>query len=372
MALKTKIEPQRSRLSKNLSQSQYDIPSPRLKVARSLKSCAERMGPSLSPDREASKDSSGVNEGHVVVLAWSLFRRGAHNGWVNGMFPANVELFNWITPGYIEMCSPQYPSKDTSGFYFECLTEADTGIPVRFYHIHGSGFRTWIADAHKGQALGVGMFCQRLCEKLTGYCLIETSRRLKDLSPYDHLRRFFRLCTIHFKRYIHELWNSLPADIISAMYSLISSEPLPDFDGTCKIISKGGPKAKAWLKDKIDAKFVIAAIYRPHSLISLIHWLASPPSTNGNEQSHRSINRDGILLTLLGGICRALQYDFRSMATDYRRSQTSINRQVAVQRRVQDKKSPSKKAQKKSIVTHPQHQSLSSTMPGNVNSQNVV
>jgi hypothetical protein len=34
------------------------------------------------------------------------------------------------------------------------IAEADTGIPVRFHHLHGQGFKTWIADAHKGQALG--------------------------------------------------------------------------------------------------------------------------------------------------------------------------------------------------------------------------
>ena len=34
------------------------------------------------------------------------------------------------------------------------IVEVDTGVPARFYHIHGEGFKTWIADAHKGQALG--------------------------------------------------------------------------------------------------------------------------------------------------------------------------------------------------------------------------
>ncbi|KJA20386.1 hypothetical protein HYPSUDRAFT_1092632 [Hypholoma sublateritium FD-334 SS-4] len=37
---------------------------------------------------------------------------------------------------------------------FEIATE-DTGQPVQFHHIHGAGFQTWIADAHKGQALGL-------------------------------------------------------------------------------------------------------------------------------------------------------------------------------------------------------------------------
>jgi hypothetical protein len=93
-----------------------------------------------------------------------------------------------------------------------------------------------------------------------------------------------------------------------------------------------------------DARFVIPAIYHPASLIPLNHWLASPSSTNGNEQPHQNINRDGIDLTLLEGIMRRMHYDFRAMtsimlhktqgiyghnqySTDYRRSQTSISQQ---------------------------------------------
>jgi hypothetical protein len=38
------------------------------------------------------------------------------------------------------------------------ITTHDTGIPVRFQHIHGEGFRVWIQDAHKGQALGAPNF----------------------------------------------------------------------------------------------------------------------------------------------------------------------------------------------------------------------
>jgi len=42
---------------------------------------------------------------------------------------------------------------------FEFAT-LDTGLPPRFAHIHGYGFLLWIADSHKGQALGTSMvFC---------------------------------------------------------------------------------------------------------------------------------------------------------------------------------------------------------------------
>ncbi|KAF8955028.1 hypothetical protein BDZ97DRAFT_1634183, partial [Flammula alnicola] len=193
------------------------------------------------------------------------------------------------------------------------IAQADTGLPVQFYHIHGHRFRTWIADAHKGQALGAGRFCQKLCEALDGFCSLESVRRpLRDLTPYDHLRRFLWLCTIHFKRNIHEIRKFISPEVAAAMYSLSSSQ-MHDIEKAFEIINAGGPKARAWLKDKLDAKFVLPAIYQPRSLIPLEVWLASPPTTNGNEQGHRNIMRDGIGLTLLGGIMRGLQHDFRIM-----------------------------------------------------------
>jgi len=64
-------------------------------------------------------------------------------------------------------------------------------------------------------------------------------------------------------------------------------------------------------------------------------------TTNSNEQAPRSINQDGIELTLLGDVMQRMQYDFHVMsslslqqshgiygrnqeATDYRRAQMSI------------------------------------------------
>jgi len=101
--------------------------------------------------------------------------------------------------------------------------------------------------------------------------------------------------------------------------------------------------SKAWLNDKIKNKFVIPAIYQPLSLIPIEVWKAGPQTTNGNEQAHRNINRDGVNLTLLGGIMRGLQYDQRAMdalslhdihgiisrdqeATHFRRLERSVQR----------------------------------------------
>ncbi|TFK38321.1 hypothetical protein BDQ12DRAFT_588888, partial [Crucibulum laeve] len=83
----------------------------------------------------------------------------------------------------------------------------------------------------------------------------------------------------------------------------------PDLQGAYALINNGGPKAKAWLKDELDGKFIIPAIYQPASLIPLHIWQALPSTTNGNEQSHRNVNHDGINLTMQGGIMCGMQYD---------------------------------------------------------------
>ena len=50
-----------------------------------------------------------------------------------------------------------------------------------------------------------------------------------------------------------------------------------------------------------------------HLLMSSLAWLkVSPTTMNGNEQSHRNVNRDGVGLTLLASVMRGMQYDKRA------------------------------------------------------------
>ena len=49
------------------------------------------------------------------------------------------------------------------------------------------------------------------------------------------------------------------------------------------------------------------------SKIPLEVWRASPSTSNGNEQAHRNINRDGTELTMLAGIHRGMQYDLHAI-----------------------------------------------------------
>ncbi|KAG2742423.1 hypothetical protein P692DRAFT_20821992 [Suillus brevipes Sb2] len=160
------------------------------------------------------------------------------------------------------------------------IASEDTGTPVSFRHIHGSSYESVVADAHMGQAL-------KLSKNIKTPCIYKPHRKLCDLTPYDHLRRFYRLCVVHFKRNLRPL------------QSQVSKER------TLSVIRGGGQKAEAWLKDKLQTnKFALPALYRPASFIPEDIWRACPTTTNGNEQAHRNINRDGVHLTLLRGIMR--------------------------------------------------------------------
>ncbi|KAJ7631405.1 hypothetical protein DFH06DRAFT_1439242 [Mycena polygramma] len=230
------------------------------------------------------------------------------------------------------------------------IAYADTGVPCRFRHIHGEGFELWITDAHKGQAVGAGKFCQKLSAEVgDAYCPMEPTRLLRSLSPCDHLRRFLRFCTTHNMRNIDKIRAYITPEVRNAMISLSSSQVHPDLEGAFRIIEAGGRKAKvsfsvAWLKDKRSGSpFALPALYQPLSLIPLEIWKSAPSTTNGNEQAHRNINRDGVNLTMLGAIMRGMQYDARAMgalelhssqgiyardqtATHFRRLQRSHNR----------------------------------------------
>ncbi|KAL4067324.1 hypothetical protein V8B97DRAFT_2025155 [Scleroderma yunnanense] len=166
------------------------------------------------------------------------------------------------------------------------IAQQDTNLSVKFHHIHGCGIKVVIADGHKGQGLGLGRYCVEL-----------------SLDPYDQLRCFYCICIVHFLRNLIPVRNMVPADVYRAMLSLSLFEAQPNINRTLETIQNGGHKAKVWPKDKIiGTKFALPALYFPKSLIPHDIWRACPMTTNGNEQSHHNINRDGTNLTVLGGI----------------------------------------------------------------------
>ena len=139
------------------------------------------------------------------------------------------------------------------------IAQNDTKLPIRFRHIHGCGIEAVVADAHKGQALGMchappltlylhfcsglGKFCVELCQNTEGFCLIERHCRLRDLDPYDHLKRFYCLCVVHFLRNLAPLKKTVPSQAYKAMASLSSFEKHHDLNATLQTIRAGGRKA---------------------------------------------------------------------------------------------------------------------------------
>ncbi|GJJ09188.1 hypothetical protein Clacol_003410 [Clathrus columnatus] len=178
---------------------------------------------------------------------------------------------------------------------FRCIfqiVEEDTGEHIKFRHIHSNGIDTITADGHHGQALGLGLYCQELCRGNTEYCSIEHSQLLSSLTPTDHLL------------------GHVSNDVLEAMRSLATADPLLDLEAVFELIHNGGKKALDWLKDKESNNgFALAAIYQPASKMSCAIWQAAPMTSNGNKQAPCNINRDGTKLTLLAGIMRGLQYN---------------------------------------------------------------
>ncbi|KAF8575834.1 hypothetical protein K439DRAFT_1623294 [Ramaria rubella] len=190
------------------------------------------------------------------------------------------------------------------------IVRKDTGHTVRFCHIHGDGFDTFVANGHIGQVLGLGRCCEEICRNMVGYCTIEWTRALHTLTPYEHLACMYRYRCAHFIRNVNRLKGHISLGVRSAMMSIASAEPLPNFKATLELIRQGGKKAADWLKNKESASgFAIAALYQPASKIPIEIWKASPLTSNGNEQAHRNINCDGIKLTMLAGTSSKITSD---------------------------------------------------------------
>ncbi|KIJ26888.1 hypothetical protein M422DRAFT_271984 [Sphaerobolus stellatus SS14] len=118
-------------------------------------------------------------------------------------------------------------------------------------------------------------------------------------------------------------------------------------------ITADGHRGQAidWFRAKEAAdSWALAAIYRPKSKIPVHIWEAAPSTSNGDEQAHRNINREGTKLAIVAGILFGQGVDFRQLEgigmllthgithrdqpqTYFRRSGRTIIRSVAVQER---------------------------------------
>ncbi|KAG1733723.1 hypothetical protein EDB19DRAFT_1830853 [Suillus lakei] len=246
------------------------------------------------------KDNQLPHDAHYHLHGWQEFEIEA---WDNNHMRSLTGTRAFITS----------QSAQAHLLLFRCIfaiASEDTGMPVLFKHIHGSSYESVVADAHMGQGLGLGMFCMELCANNEAPCIYKPHRQLRQLNAYDHLRRFYRLCIVHFKRNVLTLRTHVSKEVYIAMLSLSSSEAQPNLQQTLDTINWGGRKARAWLKNKVETnKFALPALYRPASFIPEDTWRACPATTNGNEQAHRNVNCDSVNLTLLGGIMRGRAFD---------------------------------------------------------------
>lgn len=145
------------------------------------------------------------------------------------------------------------------------IAQEDTGQSVQFRHIHGSGIDTITADGHDGQALGtlfqqfdgiltikflkgLGLYCQEICKESTEVRSVEWRKPLNKVTPREHLMCFYKYCFTHYIRNVAKLRSHVQPNVIAAMMSLASSDPLPDYDQVIATIRNGGEKALSTLR----------------------------------------------------------------------------------------------------------------------------
>ncbi|KAJ7100549.1 hypothetical protein C8R43DRAFT_1141295 [Mycena crocata] len=204
----------------------------------------------------------------------------------------------------------------------EKIVFQDTGYTLQWRHLHADSpmdapaemILHWTADQHGGQAKGIGLHLQQLAQAMPGkYDLHEPHRLLASLGPYDHLRRVYRLCTIHGQRNIRAI--AVKEEVRNLMRSLMCMRH-PNWDDTILAIqTQGGKVAQDWVQDKIRSKFAFAAWCWERSFIPEDIWRAGDSHSNMVESVHADVNREGLDCTILGGIKKGEAFDKLKMKT---------------------------------------------------------
>lgn len=77
----------------------------------------------------------------------------------------------------------------------------------------------------------------------------EPNIRVRDLTPYQHLARMYRLCGTHHNRGVEAVVKQVPPErryaVKEAMQRLSALEPMDDFESVKETIRSGGDKAKS-------------------------------------------------------------------------------------------------------------------------------
>ncbi|KAJ6485271.1 hypothetical protein DFH09DRAFT_949026 [Mycena vulgaris] len=198
----------------------------------------------------------------------------------------------------------------------------DTGRQLQWHHLHASSPQdglgemvlSWVADQHRGQAKGLGLHLQNIASKMPAkHDLYQQHRLIQDLTPYEHLHRNFRVCTVHYIRLVKLC--AVPESVRWLMRSLVCMEH-PDWQGTLeKIYELGGKPAQDWVNNKISSGFVFEGICWEKSFMPREIWEAGDSNSNLIESVHRDANREGVHCTLLGGLKKGQSFDAMKMKT---------------------------------------------------------
>ncbi|KIJ27156.1 hypothetical protein M422DRAFT_271709 [Sphaerobolus stellatus SS14] len=181
---------------------------------------------------------------------------------------------------------------------FRCIyhiSQMDTGRPFRLRYAHGEGLDSITADRHRGQAVGMGLFCQETTKSMPGNCAYDPGKPLCELTAYDHLKQLYRYCLSHYTRHVRELRGHVESQVLTAMMSLATADILPEhvYKNILQLIRRSSKKRADWLKDKEAAEgWAMAAIYRGKSLMPLSIWKAAPSTSNVNVQKRKNIAND--------------------------------------------------------------------------------
>ncbi|KIJ33839.1 hypothetical protein M422DRAFT_182788 [Sphaerobolus stellatus SS14] len=197
------------------------------------------------------------------------------------------------------------------------IVKQDTGQGLQWRHLHSEtlqnpvGIFSFSVDQHLGQAQGLGLYLQELAqspELRLKRDLHQPHKVLGDLTEYEHLQRFLRLCVNHMKRKVRE-GNKFPEHVQQLMYSLACIQHA-DWDGTIAAIQQEGGKAAIdWVQNKIVSKFPFPALCWQLSFIPLPIWQAGDRHTNLIETLHADINREGKFCTALSALIKSERFD---------------------------------------------------------------